>query len=111
MAVECKSSYHKQIVPPRTKFECGDRVLIRSPGLTLKLESKWDGLYIVVDAPNDIPVLDIHVLVSGESVADRTRGRCRQLHVSLVKPFKEREVVVYRLLVAATDQPELGKNR
>ncbi len=52
-AVVYKKSYHKQVVQ-RFKCKCGDRVLLRSPGLTSKLESKWDGPYVVMDVPNDM---------------------------------------------------------
>ena len=58
-----------------------------------------------MDVPNDI-----HVLASGEKLPGKARGKCRRLHVSLVKPLTDREAVVHRLLVAATEL-EVEKTR
>ena len=68
------------------KFEVGNKVLTRVPGLCNKLEGSWDGPFVVLDVPSEF-----HVVLGTPGKACR-RAQGKRVHINSCKPFLELSV-------------------
>ena len=73
-------------------------VLLRTPGLTGKLDQSWAGPYEVIEKKGEVTVV---LGIPGK----RTRGKT--VHVNNTKPFHQVEASVCRIVVAAEDESSL----
>ena len=92
------SKKRKELFDKKTvdrKFEVGDRVLCRIPGMTHKLQESWHGPYSVVEVLNSV---DYRI--------EFVKGNRKVLHVNNLKLFHGREEDVMRLSVIAEDVSE-----
>ena len=78
------------------KYEVGEMVLTRIPGMINKLDHAWDGPF---EVPNDV-----HLVLSA---CGKGRKKGRRVHVNLCKPYSASAASVHRLVVSAEDDPEL----
>ena len=65
------------------KFEVGNKVLTRVPGLRSKLEGSWEGPFVVLDTPSEFHV----VLGTPGKPCGRAQGK--RVHINACKPFEE----------------------
>ena len=65
------------------KFEVGNKVLTRVPGLRSKLEGSWEGPFVMLDIPSEFHV----VLGTPGKPCGRAQGK--RVHINACKPFEE----------------------
>ena len=76
------------------KFEPGDMVLIRIPGLAAKLEDSWDGPYEVLKSLSD---------VNYQVSIPKFCGKTKILHMNNLKPWVEQTGKGLRIIAVAED--------
>ena len=81
------------------RFEVGNKVLTRVPGLTSKLESSWEGPFVVLDVPSEY-----HVVLGNPGKSSK-KSRGKRVHVNSCKPFVEAST--HRVAVWATEDSQL----
>ena len=84
------------------KFVEGDMVLIRTPGMSSKLDEAWDGPYEVLRAVNK---------VTYEIAVPGCRSKRKIVHVNRCKQWHPAEASVLRIVVATEEEEEEGKTR
>ena len=87
-----KERYDKHSV--HREFKKGDRVLLRTPGLTGKLQESWTGLWEVSEKCGP---------VNYKVKALNGNGKGRVVHVNTMKEYNERIESVQRLMVVVED--------
>ena len=89
-----KEKVEYDITTKLRKFEPGDMVLIRIPGLEEKLEDSWDDPYEVLKSLSD---------VNYQVSIPKFRGKTKILHVNNLKPWVEQRGKVLRIIAVAED--------
>ena len=81
------------------RFKVGNKVLTRVPGLSSKLESSWEGPFVVLDVPSEYHV----VLGNPRKSSKKSRGK--RVHVNSCKLFVEAST--HMVAVWATEDSQL----
>ena len=87
------------------EFPVGTMVLLRTPGLSGKLEENWEGPYEVESWPNRV---NVRLKIPGRA------GKCKVVHINNIKELVQDKMMIHRLVVVAeehgtdTDVPRLG---
>ena len=76
------------------KFPAGTMVLLRTPGLSGKLEENWEGPFEVESMPNAV---NVKLKIPGRA------GKSRVVHVNNIKEMLQDKVAVHRLVVSAEE--------
>ena len=90
---ERKERHDKKAVT--RKFEIGNQVLTRVPGLRSKLEGSWEGPFVVLDVPSEFHV----VLGTPGKATGKAQGK--RVHINSCKPFVQASL--HRVAVWATE--------
>ena len=80
---------------PRVReFPVGTMVLLRTPGLSSKLEENWEGPYEVESWPNCV---NVRLKIPGRA------GKCKVLHINNIKELVQDKMMIHRLVVVAEE--------
>ncbi len=77
-------------------FNVGDQVLFRTPGLTAKLDSSWEGPYQVI---KKIGILNYQIKMTKDGKQHK-----KVVHINHIKPFNEELAICNRVVVLTEEQ-------
>ena len=81
------------------EFPPGSMVLLRTPGLTGKMKELWTGPFEVL---RRVTAVNLELELS-----DRSKKKCRVVHVNTIKPYYQPDCRVLHVMVVAKDPDEL----
>lgn len=81
------------------KFDIGQKVWCRIPGLTHKLEESWGGPYVITEQISEVNYRIRHCL---------GKRKAKVVHINSIKLYTEREDVVNRIMVVGSEEEDDG---